>query len=327
MIFIRVVISSIVFTTLLSLTGHVAWNPYLELAAHFKLQYWVICLLLTCGLVGFHFWKLHLNPGYHRALFLALFCLGIQLIEILPWYFPPAWLAAPSDQNFRILLSNVYVKNPNHEKVLNLVQQEQPDVAIFQEVDEVWSNQLQTLRVTLPYSFQAPDDLAIYSRIPLENPMIFGSPTAPNLATRLTINQQTIQLVVAHPLPPKPDLIEFRNAELNQVSRYIQQQIQPQKMSVILVGDLNMTMWSPYYKKFVEETRLKNTRQGFGVLPTWPITTPFSGHSGILSPLKSWFAIPLDHCLVSPEIKVATSRTGPPVDSDHLPLITDLLIQ
>lgn len=90
-----------------------------------------------------------------------------------------------------------------------------------------------------------------------------------------------------------------------------------------MVGDLNITMWSPYYKRFARQTGLRNARQGFGILPSWPTKETYSQISPALSLL---LAIPIDHCLISPEIKVLNIRTGPNVGSDHRPVITDLLI-
>ncbi len=82
-------------------------------------------------------------------------------------------------------------------------------------------------------------------------------------------------------------------------------------------------MWSPYYKSFVRQTGLRNARQGFGILPTWPSKSSLSPVPATIAPLLS---IPIDHCLISPKIKVVNIRTGPNVDSDHLPVITDLVI-
>ena len=74
-------------------------------------------------------------------------------------------------------------------------------------------------------------------------------------------------------------------------------------------------MWSPYYSELVRESGLVDARKGFGVLPTWP------------APLKlSLMMIPIDHCLVSSELQVAQIKTGPDIESDHLPLIVDLLV-
>ena len=84
----------------------------------------------------------------------------------------------------------------------------------------------------------------------------------------------------------------------------------------ICVGDLNITPWSPYYRSFVEQTKLLNVREGFGLLPSWPTFVFFK-----------WLMIPLDHCLVSEDIRVADVKTGEPIGSDHLPLIVELELE
>jgi endonuclease/exonuclease/phosphatase (EEP) superfamily protein YafD len=80
--------------------------------------------------------------------------------------------------------------------------------------------------------------------------------------------------------------------------------------ALVLLGDLNTTSWSPHFRDLINTAGLKDSRAGFGIQPTWPAGTP---------PL--W--IPLDHCLVSPEIKVHDRRVGPNVGSDHFPVIVE----
>lgn len=302
----------IVLITLLSVLSHIAWNPYLELTSHFKVQYLVVCLLLLV------FPLLQRNQ---RWLIVSLFCLSIQATEILPWYVGiPQTSSSPP--NLRILLSNVYVRNQSYDQVLSLVRQENPDVAVFQEVSYVWAKELRSLSSQFPYSFQAPDDLAVYSRLPLENPTLFGSPNQHSISMELTIKDQPVQIIVTHPPPPMPHLFNQRNSELAQVADYIKQQ----KKATVLIGDLNITMWSPYYKQLIKKTQLKNTRQGFGLLPTWPAPTKYAKPYSPVTFLKPILWVPIDHCLVSPTIHVKSTRTGSNINSDHLPLITDLVV-
>ncbi|HEY9295793.1 MAG TPA: endonuclease/exonuclease/phosphatase family protein, partial [Phormidium sp.] len=100
-----------------------------------------------------------------------------------------------------------------------------------------------------------------------------------------------------------------RNMQLAAMADYLEKVNNP----VVVMGDFNVTMWSPFYQRFIEKTKLKNARSGFGVQPTWPSFMPL-------------LAIPIDHCLVSPNIQVIKTRTGRNVGSDHLPIITDLAI-
>ena len=79
----------------------------------------------------------------------------------------------------------------------------------------------------------------------------------------------------------------------------------------LLIGDLNISMWSHLYDDFETATGMTNTRRGFGAIPTWPQQLPFG-------------RIPIDHCLVSTHFAVVDTRRGPAIGSDHLPLIVDL---
>jgi len=302
----------VILCTLLALLSYVAWHPYLELTSHFKIQYLVISCI---GLLGLLIWR------SKRSLLVALFCLTLQLVEVLPWYLPPASFAAPPQPNLRILLSNIYFRNQNPEKLLQLIRNEQPDLVVIQEKTPQWIEWLSSIKTQLPFFFEALDDIAIYSRIPLIKPAIFGGVDQSSIGVTLRINGREIQVVATHPPPPKPALASARNTEFDWVANYVLQQ----KTPVILVGDLNTTMWSPNYKQLEQKTGLINARHGFGILPTWPAPTPYA-RNRLIRFVKPFLWVPIDHYLVSPEIKVRSLRSGTNIDSDHLPLIADLLI-
>lgn len=81
----------------------------------------------------------------------------------------------------------------------------------------------------------------------------------------------------------------------------------------IVIADLNASMWSPHYTRFVSETGLKNARQGFGVVSTWPVQ---------FDPLM----IPIDHAMVSSDILVKDFRVLSGIGSDHAPFVLDVYV-
>jgi len=291
------------------------WPIYLELLSHFQLQYFV------GGAIGLAIvaWTRRRLP-----LLLGLLCVATLGSQIVPWYLPPKFLGGASGGNFRIFIANINTQNQQYAEVLALAQQENPDLALFMEVDEIWVDQLNALLPELPYSSgQAnPFNLGIilYSRYPLQNTQLtfLGEDSTPSLTGQVEVNDQSIGVVGTHPRPPvRPDIFHSRNRQLDLVGQYVQAQTAP----LIVIGDLNITMWSPYYKRLMRNTGLRNARDGFGLLPSWPTSSTYQR-------IPDWapllFSIPIDHCLLSPDLTVADVRVGPNIGSDHRPVIVDL---
>ncbi|MEG4530257.1 endonuclease/exonuclease/phosphatase family protein [Microcoleus sp. D2_18a_D3] len=293
----------------LSIVGYLGeFNIFFELSSHFKLQYLVV------GFSTFIFFALVRSKKIW--LLVSAFCIIINLAEILPWYFPaPAVAGATPGHNLRILHSNVLRANRRYSEVISLVKAEQPDLAVFVEVNSTWAKQLSVLSEIFPYSSTQQESerfgSAIYSKLPLENSSVKAfSNQRKSLAADVKFQGKIITLILAHPtVPIKQESFINRNKQLAAIGEYAAQVKNP----LIVVGDLNTTMWSPFYKNMVKTGNLRNARSGFGILPTWPTFMPLA-------------YIPIDHFLVSKEIGVLKIRTGRNVGSDHLPLITDLVI-
>jgi len=303
--------------TILSLISFWAWDFLLELASHFKLQYLFFSLFLFALLAIFR---------HKKTLLIALFCISIQIADIAIWYLPQHNVGMEAGGKLQLLSANINVQNQSYSQVTSLVRKEKPDLAIFMEIDDLWVNKFKSFTDILPYAYTKPNPynlgIAVYSKRPLENVSfkLFGTPNNPSIVTNLTVNGQVIYLIATHPLPPaRLDYFHLRNKQLDEISKYVKSLNTP----VIMVGDLNITMWSPYYKRFEKKTGLRNARKGFGILPTWPTKPTFSRIPRFISPLL-W--IPLDHCLISPEIRVANIRTNENIGSDHLPLSVELII-
>ena len=294
---------------LFSIVGYLGkLNLFFELSSHFKLQY------LLVGFSTFIFFALVRSKKIW--LLVSAFCIIINLAEIVPWYFPaPAWAGATPGQHLRILHSNVLRSNRRYSEVISLVKAEQPDIAVFVEVNTSWAKELSVLSEMFPYSSTQQESekfgSAIYSKLPLENSSVKAfSNQRKSLSADVKFQGKIISLILAHPtVPIKQESFINRNKQLAAIGEYAAQVKNP----LIVVGDFNTTMWSPFYKNMVKTGNLRNARSGFGILPTWPTFLPLA-------------YIPIDHFLVSKEIGVLKIRTGRNVGSDHLPLITDLVI-
>ncbi|MGH9801995.1 MAG: endonuclease/exonuclease/phosphatase family protein [Blastocatellia bacterium] len=286
--------------------GSVYWM--LELTTHFRFQYFALSFFFLLLFALLRMW---------RWAGVALLCLTINGAFVVPWYLPSNSAHADGGgQKLRLLLSNVLWDNTQHADVIELVRQEEPDLAFFQEVTPRWAKELEVLRSEFPDSRLHPNDeaggMAVFSRLPFVRAELapLAEYNGPAVIAQVNVGGRLISIVSVHAPPPGGKLnFAHRTEILNQAADYVNSLPEPK----IVIGDLNITMWSPYYKRFVEKIGLVNVRAGFGILPSWPTFLP---------PMS----IPIDQCLVSPGILVVNVRTGNRVGSDHLPLIVDLIV-
>lgn len=296
------------------------WHWLCELTSHFRMQYLALALLCVAG---FYCCRAR------RWMIAGLVCMLLNALVIVPWYLPRSLTEArPPEHNLRVLLCNVLWSNKNFAALLDLVRAEKPDVFVLQEVSKDMMTSLKPLASEYPFQrtvWEHDGRIACFSRGELEDfdsSIASGDPHQ-RIVTKLKINGRSVSLLTIHPPPPvsNKDLQE-RNRQMSEAAAIARQLPPP----TIIIGDLNASLWTPYFTEMVRESGLAETRKGFGVLPTWPNFLPtLKKPLGLnLVPLAK---IPIDHCLVSPDIKVVNCRTGRDVGSDHLPLIVDLFIQ
>ncbi len=284
----------------------------LEMFTHFKLQYLLGSILFS---------SIYLYARKYLYSAILAVAIIVNTVFILPWYFAPALIpsesniVATSKSSIKLLHLNLLSSNTQHANVIEVISKENPNIIILQEVSFLWANKIQPLLKTYPFhKIIARNDnfgIAVLSKIELNSIEIkdWGETGGlPGLLLNLKINNTPIQLASLHPLPPLNKIYyDQRNKSLDAVQKDISRYLIPS----ILVGDFNISMWSPNYQNLEADGRLYNARKGFGINTTWP---------ALLGPL----GIPIDHILVSPEFTVVDFYTGPNVGSDHLPLIAVL---
>ena len=216
----------------------------------------------------------------------------------------------------KILLSNVNSANSEHQRLIDLIQQESPDILVLLEINDAWLNSLQTIKTTYPFEKAiARNDnfgIAVFSKLYLDKAEVryWGNRGLPSLMLNYQWQGQGITLLATHPLPPiTKDMMQQRDTQLLQAAATAAQQSGP----VIMLGDFNITPWSSAFNQSIELSGFSNCRNGFGILPTWPAQLKWPA-----------LMIPIDHCLASDAITVSELRTGDDIGSDHLPLIIEL---
>ncbi|HMP89576.1 MAG TPA: endonuclease/exonuclease/phosphatase family protein [Kiritimatiellia bacterium] len=300
----------ILFGTIAGFLGSVSW--VLELFDHFRLHYLIGAVVLGGGA-----WWL----SRHRW---ALVCLVIALINLYlcPSVWPSGGVALQGSgetAHVRVATINVHTSNRNHADALQMIRDESPDVLLLLEVDAFWwvglSELLDDYRV-LGVNLRS-DNFGIAMLVKPEftgpgrifYPGQFGLPAIQ--ATLSSTNGATFDVIGIHPTPPAS--LEYRN-ENRRILREVAGMVKELTHPVILLGDLNTTPWSGSFRRLLDETGLVDTARNHGYLATWPT---------LAAPI---LRIPLDHCLVTPNIQVEKRWLGAHVGSDHLPLLVDLHI-
>jgi endonuclease/exonuclease/phosphatase (EEP) superfamily protein YafD len=294
-------------TSLFSLLGFLSRRDWkFELFSHFRLQYALLLGMCTFGFIQ--------AGGLPGALFCVAF-LGLNLGLILPLYRRPARCDGEVKAT-RLFFANILGTNTNYARLKQSMLAADADIVVLVEVRP---NHLQALLPALsgyPYQFTQPDNhnfgIALFSRLPLESAqaLAFDARCTPALVARLRLDGVPFTLLGIHPYPPKGHAqAARRDHQLERTAEFIA--VQPGEL--ILVGDLNTTAWSHAFHQLRRTTHLLDSRQGFGLQPSWPAGNPL-------------LRIPIDHALHTSGIRIKVRKLGQPTGSDHLPVIVDFSI-
>jgi endonuclease/exonuclease/phosphatase (EEP) superfamily protein YafD len=304
---VQLVAAGALVLTAASFLGSRYW--LLELLTHFRFQY-VCGALLLFAIAG-----IRRRPG---SSFIALFVATANLIPMLPYVMPGTASAQAGQFSLRIMSLNVHFRNGDHAAVRALIEHEDPDIIGLSEVSQGWIDGLVALAAEYPHSVLRPEDgangLALYSRVPLHeletSPYVEdGIQTAISVDVELPATVATVTL--AHLMAPtSPGKAALRNLQIEKITEMAGTYPNDNQ---ILIGDLNITPWSPYYAQLQQDAGLANAAAGRGYLPTWP---------------ASFYAlqIPIDHILLSDGFQVERIRRAARFGSDHLPIVADVSI-
>lgn len=307
--YILLVISSISVETLMlfGILGKTWW--ILELASHYYIQYSGLLFILTLGLVFLHLRKLAVIPAIGFL---------ITLVVLVPsWIGKPD---VPSDaETLRVISYNMQYRNTSYEDIARYMVESKADVIVISELTAESYTILQgMLREAYPFGYHEVGDGAFSigmfsaSTATTVSPIIFADAGIPSLEISTVIGDEELIILGTHPVPPTSAIYaKSRNTQFEQLAVYTSEV----DTALMVVGDLNVTPWSPYFSDLLDDGNLQDGRSGFGLQQSWP---------------KQWpalFRIPIDHTLINDHVKIISRETGPFLGSDHRPIVVDVAVQ
>jgi endonuclease/exonuclease/phosphatase (EEP) superfamily protein YafD len=281
-----------------------------DLAVHFRLQCAALALAgcLTLAATGHALWALLV---FAVAAIQALIC--APLVKSRTAAAAPTNL--PTSSALRLAAVNVWYRNHQFQRVVDFIVRERPDAVLFAEVTDEWQRALAPLAAEYAHRYATRGTrgtgLLLLSRWPMKAEILAGfSDVEPAVSATLHINDRSVQLLCVHTSwPLGPNNSALRDRQLVMVREFAHGQTQP----LIVLGDLNVTPFSPHFQALLAGGKLKSAAQGFGWQPTWPTFLPPAG-------------IQIDHALIGAGVCVKNFRRGSTVGSDHLPIIIDVVV-
>ena len=329
--FVTYAAAAAAIASLMPLAARLGWA--FELATHFRVQYVVVDVLLAIVLAAQRKFAFSL---------LLVGCAALSVSVVVPYVaLSGAPIAAsteparPTDQGaptvpaapaapeapaataaptIKLLSANVFFRNRSAKRLLEIIRRESPDVVVLVEYTPEWAAMVDELRAAYPHRIESPETtaygIALFSRLALESaePITLGDSTA--IEARVLTPSGALALIAVHLRSPiTPARGRLRNRQLDELAARVERVARP----VVVIGDFNLTPYSPYFTDWIARTGLTDTRRGRTLSPSWPTFLPL-------------LAVPIDHCAVSPDITIITHRSLPAFGSDHYPILAELAL-
>jgi endonuclease/exonuclease/phosphatase (EEP) superfamily protein YafD len=293
-------------TALAAFFGRYSWP--LDLVANFRPQIGVV--LLAAGVL--------LALGRWRRSARVVIAVGVLNLGLVGWMWVPASVDVGEDADeLRVVSFNLLAANERYDDVMAFVERVDADVVFLHESSRPWEEAAEA--AGLGYRVvKTRDEEHIFGTLVMvrgdAEVQSFGfTPREPrSVEVLLALDSgRRVAILGVHAVAPVTARDNgLRDAQLAFAANWAANQSMP----TVVAGDLNSTPWSHSFRDLVAEGGLRDSQRGFGLQPSFPAA------SSIV------FRIPIDHVLVSEEIAVADRRLGPPIGSDHYPLIVDLLV-
>ncbi len=224
----------------------------------------------------------------------------------------------------RVFLANVLTRNQRHDLIVEQIRAADPDVfAVLELSSQLHETLQQEFAEAYKHAvFETQDDgnfgIGLWSRLPLKDARIFhlNDQYIPSIEADLQLGSREVHLVATHPLPPMGARnFAHRNFHLALLAKRLNNAAANNaRIPTLVLGDLNLTPWSPLFDDFLTSSGLRNSAAGRGLEPTWYRWSAFP------------FGLVLDHGLHTDDIRCDQRTILPANGSDHRALVFDFVL-
>ena len=288
-----------------------------DAAVQFRVQYLILLVPSVALWIGKRFCIRSIAGGL---------ALAVNSWLVVPYFILPSRATPPthamSDTNdpaLRLVMLNVLRTNEEIQDTLKEVVDENADFVFLMEVAPAWSSQLEDLKDRYPYQTllcrKDYTGVAFLSMHPWNSLEVVdtsdANPPLEFIFPRLGNQPAGFRLIATHPLPPfGSHLTSSRDRQLSTLAKRCRV-----NLASLLIGDFNLTPWSPRFHQVLKVGKLRDVSLGCGISPTLaPLPTVMGG-------------LKVDHVLADSRVTIEDFRLGSSAHSDHKRVIVDFRIR
>lgn len=217
----------------------------------------------------------------------------------------------------KLYTANVYQDSRSYSKVLQQINEHNPDIVLLLETDKLWEKEMDALIKDYPHCLKEPlpntYGLLLYSRFVIAEGAVkyLVEKDIPSIEAIVKLpSGQPVKVWCLHPKPPVPGEDSRSTAKDKELMK-VAFKAKREKLPVIVMGDLNDVAWSYVTELFRKTSGLLDPRRGRGFYST------FSANL--------WFMrFPLDYVFCSSHFGLLRMQRLPHNGSDHFPMLSHL---
>lgn len=283
-------------------------HPFFDSLSQFRMHFAV----LLSGLFA-----IALLVGARRAAIVGVGSLLVAMVATYP-FIPGLASGAAFAQDggpvLRVVQFNTRYDNSQTERAAQVIRDADADVILLQEVTDGPRSLVNLLRDAYPVQRRCGNarigGATVISRLPVSPDNTIKCVRSSALsAIQLDVGGKAVTFAAYHGRWPWP---YEQSWVIDRMSKSLEALPHP----LVFAGDFNAAPWSEGVQRVA---RLTGTQPESGYRPTWL-------SQRVSDTLRPWFGLPIDHVMVSDELRIISVRRLPFAGSDHLPMVADIAL-